>query len=140
MALIGAKALGFTLAESGAIGIIGGADGPMAIFVTMKLAPHLLPQISVAAYSYMALMPLIQPPIMKLPTTKKERAIVMETPRTVSRLETIVLTIAIGSTMNAEPFKTIKIVGLGTGSGVLMAKLMNVISGGRSIPSSDRRG
>ena len=62
VALIGAKLLGFTLAEAGAIGIIGGADGPMAIFMTVKLAPHLLPQISVAAYSYMALMPLIQPP------------------------------------------------------------------------------
>ena len=75
VALIGAKLLGFTLSESGAIGIIGGADGPMAIFVTVKLAPHLLPQISVAAYSYMALMPLIQPPVMKLLTTKRERQI-----------------------------------------------------------------
>ena len=74
VALIGAKVIGFSINEAGAIGIIGGADGPMAIFVTMKLAPHLLPQISVAAYSYMALMPLIQPPVMKLLTTKDERA------------------------------------------------------------------
>ena len=73
VALIGAKLLGFTIYEAGAIGIIGGADGPVAIFMTMKLAPHLLPQISVAAYSYMALMPLIQPPVMKLLTTRVER-------------------------------------------------------------------
>lgn len=197
VALIGAKLLGFSLPEAGAIGIIGGADGPMAIFVTMKLAPHLLPQISVAAYSYMALMPLIQPPIMKLLTTKKERDIIMEKPRQVSRLEkiafpviiavivnlffppiaplitmlmlgnlfrecllvdrlaktaanevmnviTIVLTVAIGSTMNAEQFltlKTLEITALGlvafvfgTGSGVVAAKIMNVISGGKINP------
>ena len=78
VALIGAKLLGFTIYEAGAIGIIGGADGPMAIFMTMKLAPHLLPQISVAAYSYMALMPLIQPPVMRLLTTKRERMIRMK--------------------------------------------------------------
>lgn len=95
VALIGAKMLGFTLNEAGAIGIIGGADGPMAIFVTMKLAPHLLPQISVAAYSYMALMPLIQPPIMKLFTTKKERRIVMKQTRPVSKLEKIVFPMVI---------------------------------------------
>ena len=70
IAIILAKMLGFSIAEAGAIGIIGGADGPMAIFVTTKLAPHLLPQVAVAAYSYMALMPLIQPPVMKLLTTK----------------------------------------------------------------------
>jgi oxaloacetate decarboxylase beta subunit len=197
VALIGAKLLGFSLAEAGAIGIIGGADGPMAIFVTMKLAPHLLPQISVAAYSYMALMPLIQPPIMKLLTTKKERNIIMEKPRQVTRLEkiafpiviavvvnlffppiaplitmlmlgnlfkeclvvdrlaktaaneimniiTIVLTVAIGSTMNAEQFltiKTLEIIALGlvafmfgTGSGVVAAKLMNIVSGGKINP------
>jgi carboxybiotin decarboxylase len=197
VALVGAKLLGFSLAEAGAIGIIGGADGPMAIFVTMKLAPHLLPQISVAAYSYMALMPLIQPPIMKLLTTKKERAIEMETPRMVTRLEkiafpilmtivvnlffppiaslitmlmlgnllrecliverlaktaaneimniiTLVLTVGIGSTMNADhflTFKTIEIVALGliafifgTASGVVMAKIMNFFSGGKVNP------
>ena len=197
VALIGAKLLGFTLAEAGAIGIIGGADGPMAIYMTMKLAPDLLPQISVAAYSYMALMPLIQPPVMKLLTTKEERSIVMEQPRYVSRLEkivfpvvmaiivnlflppvaplitmlmlgnllreclvvdrladtaggallniiTLVLTVAIGSTMAAENFlnmKTLLIVALGlvaflvgTGSGVLCARLMNKLSGGKINP------
>src|SRR6476469_9534563 len=87
VALILAKLTGFSLSEAGAIGIIGGADGPMAIFVTMKLAPHLLPQISVAAYAYMALMPLIQPPIMRLLTTKAEREMGMARVRTVSRLE-----------------------------------------------------
>lgn len=100
VALIGAKALGFTLAEAGAIGIIGGADGPMAIFVTMKLAPHLLPQISVAAYSYMALMPLIQPPVMKLLTTREERRIVMRQARKVSRLERIAFPVVIGIIVN----------------------------------------
>ena len=69
----GAIFLGFTEAEAGAIGIIGGADGPTAIYVTTKLAPHLLGSIAIAAYSYMALVPIIQPPIMKLLTTKKER-------------------------------------------------------------------
>lgn len=189
VALIGAKLLGFTINEAGAIGIIGGADGPMAIFVTVKLAPHLLPQISVAAYSYMALMPLIQPPVMKLLTTHKERQITMAQSRQVSRLEklvfpvviaiivnmffppvaplitmlmlgnllkeallverlaktaggglmnviTITLTLAIGSTMQADTFltfKTLEIVFLGlvafvfgTGSGVLTAKIMNL--------------
>ncbi|MBL8530065.1 MAG: sodium ion-translocating decarboxylase subunit beta, partial [Burkholderiales bacterium] len=77
VALILAKLLGFTLGEAGAIGIIGGADGPMAIFVAVKLAPHLLGPISVAAYSYMALMPMIQPPVMRLLTTKAERQISM---------------------------------------------------------------
>jgi len=100
VALIGAKMLGFTINEAGAIGIIGGADGPMAIFVTMKLAPHLLPQISVAAYSYMALMPLIQPPVMKLLTSKKERRIVMKQNRQVSRLERIAFPIVIGVLVN----------------------------------------
>lgn len=100
VALIGAKALGFTLAEAGAIGIIGGADGPMAIFVTMKLAPHLLPQISVAAYSYMALMPLIQPPVMRLLTTREERRIVMRQARKVSRLERIAFPVVIGIIVN----------------------------------------
>ena len=100
VALIGAKALGFTLAEAGAIGIIGGADGPMAIFVTMKLAPHLLPQISVAAYSYMALMPLIQPPVMRLLTTREERRIVMRQARKASRLERIAFPVVIGIIVN----------------------------------------
>lgn len=189
VALILAKVLGFTLSEAGAIGIIGGADGPMAIFVTMKLAPHLLSPISVAAYSYMALMPIIQPPIMRALTTKAERNIQMAQLRKVSRLEkiifpviiaiivnlffppvaplvtmlmlgnlfrevlivgrladtaggtllnlvTIVLTVAIGSTMSAQTFlslQTVEIVGLGllafvcgTASGVITAKIMNL--------------
>lgn len=189
VALVSAKLWGFSIQESGAIGIIGGADGPMAIFVTVTLAPHLLPQISVAAYSYMALMPLIQPPVMRLLTTKKERLIRMEQPRQVGKLEkiafpvviavivnlflppvaplitmlalgnllkevgvverlsktaangimnvvTIVLTVAIGSTMSADTFltvNTLQIVFLGlvafmvgTASGVLTAKIMNI--------------
>ena len=197
VALIGAQALGFSLQEAASIGIIGGADGPMAIYTTMKLAPHLLPQVSVAAYSYMALMPLIQPPIMKLLTSKEERKIMMKQLRYVSRLEkiafpvvmalivniflppvaplitmlmlgnllreclvvtklaetasntllnmvTLVLTVAIGSTMAADTFlttDTILIIALGlvafafgTGSGVVCAKLMNKISGGRINP------
>jgi oxaloacetate decarboxylase beta subunit len=189
IAIILAKATGmFSIAEAGAIGIIGGADGPMAIFVTMKLAPHLLPQVAVAAYSYMALMPLIQPPVMKLLTTKAERSIEMTQTRHVTRLEkivfpfviaiivnlllppvaplitmlmlgnllrevlmvdrlaktvandlmnviTIILTVAVGSTMAAESFltfKTLLILGLGliafiggTASGVIGAKMMN---------------
>ncbi|KUO68256.1 MAG: glutaconyl-CoA decarboxylase subunit beta [Clostridia bacterium BRH_c25] len=85
--------LSFTLQEAGSIGIIGGADGPTAIYLTAKLAPHLLGPIAVAAYSYMALVPLIQPPIMKALTTPKERAIVMEQLRTVSKVEKIVFPI-----------------------------------------------
>ena len=100
VALIGAKLLGFTLNEAGAIGIIGGADGPMAIFMAIKLAPHLLPQISVAAYSYMALMPLIQPPVMKLLTTREERLIRMKQSREVTRLEKIAFPIVIGIIVN----------------------------------------
>jgi sodium ion-translocating decarboxylase, beta subunit len=197
VALIGAQSLGFFLQEAASIGIIGGADGPMAIYTTMKLAPHLLPQVSVAAYSYMALMPLIQPPIMRLLTNREERKIMMKQPRYVSRLEkiafpvvmaiivniflppvaplitmlmlgnllreclvvtklsetasntllnivTLVLTVAIGSTMAADTFlttDTILIIALGlvafafgTGSGVVCAKLMNKISGGRINP------
>ena len=197
VALIGAQSLGFSLQEAASIGIIGGADGPMAIYTTMKLAPHLLPQVSVAAYSYMALMPLIQPPIMRLLTNREERKIMMKQPRYVSRLEkiafpvvmaiivniflppvaplitmlmlgnllreclvvtklsetasntllnivTLVLIVAIGSTMAADTFlttDTILIIALGlvafafgTGSGVVCAKLMNKISGGRINP------
>ena len=189
IAIILAKMVGFTINEAGAIGIIGGADGPMAIFVTVKLAPHLLPQVAVAAYSYMALMPLIQPPVMKLFTTKESRQIMMKQTRPVSRLEkivfpfvmailvnlllppvaplitmlmlgnllrevliverlaktvandvmniiTIILTVAIGSTMAAESFltyETLLIVGLGliafvggTASGVIGANIMNL--------------
>ncbi len=92
---IGAIFLGFTRPEAGAIGIIGGADGPTAIFVTTKLAPHLLGSIAIAAYSYMALVPIIQPPIMRALTTKKERAVVMEQLRPVSKLEKIIFPILI---------------------------------------------
>ncbi|EIW00418.1 sodium ion-translocating decarboxylase subunit beta [Thermoanaerobacter siderophilus] len=197
IALIGAKLLGFSIFEAGAIGIIGGADGPMAIYVTQKLAPHLMAQISVAAYSYMALMPLIQPPIMRLLTTKEERQIMMKQMRPVSKTEkiafpivitvlidlllppiaplitmlmlgnllkesgvvdrlaktvsgefmnviTILLGVSIGSTMKADTFltiKTLEIVTLGliafmtgTAGGVLGAKFLNKLSGGKINP------
>ena len=88
-AVLIALALGFTPAEAGAIGIIGGADGPTAIFLSSKLAPNLLGAIAVSAYSYMALVPVIQKPIMLLLTTKKERLIRMQPPRQVSRRERI---------------------------------------------------
>jgi carboxybiotin decarboxylase len=195
--LIGALLLGFTAAESSAIGIIGGADGPTAIYLTGKLAPHLLGPIAVAAYSYMALVPVIQPPIMRALTTQKERMIVMEQLRPVSKRERIIFPIAVtilvslmlpaaapligmlmlgnlfresgvverlsktsendlnnivviflgvtvGATANAETFlsvKTLEIIALGmfafaagTAGGVLLAKLMNKISGGKINP------
>ncbi len=91
----GATLLGFSPLEASSIGIIGGADGPTAIFVTSKLAPHLLGPIAVAAYSYMALVPFIQPPIMKALTTKKERSIVMTELRPVSRTEKLLFPIAV---------------------------------------------
>ncbi|MDF2591342.1 MAG: gcdB [Clostridia bacterium] len=87
--------LEFTLKQAGSIGIIGGADGPTAIFLTNKLAPELLGPIAVAAYSYMALVPLIQPPIMRALTTKKEREVVMEQLRPVSRMERIIFPILV---------------------------------------------
>ncbi|MDX9758255.1 MAG: sodium ion-translocating decarboxylase subunit beta [Bacteroidota bacterium] len=87
LTLLGALALGFSPDEAGAIGIIGGADGPTAIFIASKLAPHLLGAIAIAAYSYMGLVPIIQPPIMKLLTTNKERRIRMKPPRAVSKTE-----------------------------------------------------
>lgn len=189
IAIVLAKLLGFSIAQAGAIGIIGGADGPMSIFVATKLAPELLAPIAVAAYSYMALMPLIQPPVMRLLTTKESRSIVMKQSRKVSRLEkivfpfliavivgmllppvaplvtmlmlgnmlrevliverlaktvandlmnviTIVLTVAIGSTMSADTFLTyrtllILCLGLiaflgGTASGVISANILNM--------------
>lgn len=92
---IAARVLGFTAAEASSIGIIGGADGPTAIFVTTQLAPHLLGPIAVAAYSYMALVPVIQPPIMKLLTTKEERCIKMVALRPVSKMEKIIFPIVI---------------------------------------------
>ena len=91
---LGASAMGFTPTEAGSIGIIGGADGPTAIYLTAKLAPQLLGPIAVAAYSYMALVPVIQPPIMKALTTKAERQIVMKQLRTVSKTEKIIFPIA----------------------------------------------
>ena len=92
---IGAILLGFTDKEAGAIAIIGGADGPTAIYVATRLASHLLGPIAVAAYSYMALVPIIQPPIMKFLTTKKERAVKMTQLRSVSKLEKIIFPIVV---------------------------------------------
>ena len=94
-AFIGALLLGFTPEEASSIGIIGGADGPTAILVTKTLAPHLLGSIAVAAYSYMALVPVIQPPIMKALTTPKERAVKMEQLRPISRTEKIIFPIMV---------------------------------------------
>ena len=142
----GAILLGFAPAEAGSIGIIGGADGPTAIFTTSQLAPHLLGPIAVAAYSYMALVPVIQPPIMKALTTDKERKIKMKQLRPVTKTEkilfpiivTIFLGISVGATATAENFlnfQTLAILvmgivafGCGTAGGVLLAKLMNVFS------------
>ena len=100
VAFFGALLMGFTAQEAASIGIIGGADGPTAIQVTRQLAPHLLGAIAIAAYSYMALIPMIQPPFMRLLTTKKERAIKMEALRPVSKLELvafpIIVTLVVG--------------------------------------------
>ena len=188
---LGASAMGFTPAEAGSIGIIGGADGPTAIYLTAKLAPQLLGPIAVAAYSYMALVPVIQPPIMRALTTKAERQIVMKQLRTVSKTEkiifpiamtmiislllpsaapligclmlgnlmkecgvverlsktvqnelmnivTIFLGISVGATATADAFLNWQTIGimilgvtafcLGSGSGVLLAKVMNMFS------------
>ncbi len=97
IALLMAVALGFNLKEAAAIGIIGGADGPTAIYLTLKLAPHLLGPIAVSAYSYMALVPLIQPPIMRALTTEKERLVVMETPRPVSKKVKIIFPLVVAA-------------------------------------------
>ncbi|MGP0565293.1 sodium ion-translocating decarboxylase subunit beta [Nitrospina sp. 32_T5] len=195
--LIGAVALGFNLQEASAIGIIGGADGPTSIFLAAKLAPHLLGPIAVAAYSYMSLVPLIQPPIMRALTTEKERKVKMEQLQPISptvkilfpiistlvcilmlpgvapllgmfmlgnlfresgvtarlhetaqthliNIVTILLALAVGSSMTAESFltlDTIKIIVLGllafafaTAGGVLFGKLMYIVSGGRVNP------
>ena len=186
-----AHLMGFTSAEAASIGIIGGADGPTAIFLTSKLAPQLLGPIAVAAYSYMALVPIIQPPIMRALTTKKERMIQMKQLRNVSKREKILfpivvtiiialllpsaapligclmlgnlfresgvverlskavqnelnnivvifLGVTVGATATADTFlqwRTLGIMavgivafGIGTGGGVLLAKLMNVFS------------
>ena len=90
---IGSLLLGFNVMEAASIGIIGGADGPTSIYISSKLAPHLLGAIAIAAYSYMALVPVIQPPIMRLLTTKKEREIHMKTPRLVTKQEKIIFPI-----------------------------------------------
>nr|VFK22258.1 MAG: oxaloacetate decarboxylase, beta subunit [Candidatus Kentron sp. MB]VFK32653.1 MAG: oxaloacetate decarboxylase, beta subunit [Candidatus Kentron sp. MB]VFK76014.1 MAG: oxaloacetate decarboxylase, beta subunit [Candidatus Kentron sp. MB] len=201
--LIGALVLNFvpgfefSLSDAAAIGIIGGADGPTAIFLASRLAPDLLGAIAVAAYSYMALVPLIQPPIMKLFTSEEERKIEMKQLRTVSKAEkilfpitvlimtfiflpaavplvgmltfgnllkecgvvdrlshaaqneiinavTIFLGLAVGSKLQADKFLTVETLGIlalgavafsiGTATGVLMAKLMNRISGGGINP------
>ena len=95
LAFIGARALGFNAGEASAIGIIGGADGPTAIYVTQKLAPHLLSAIAIAAYSYMALIPIIQPFFMKLLTTKEQRKIRMNDLRPVSKKEKLVFPIVV---------------------------------------------
>jgi len=95
VAFFGAIIFGFNALEAASIGIIGGADGPTAIYLTSKLAPELLGPIAVAAYSYMALVPIIQPPIIKLLTTKKERQIKMTQLRSVSKLEKIIFPIAV---------------------------------------------
>ncbi|MBR4694619.1 MAG: sodium ion-translocating decarboxylase subunit beta [Selenomonadaceae bacterium] len=93
VALAGAMIMGFTVQEAAAIGIIGGADGPTSIYLSIKLAPHLLGAIAVAAYSYMSLVPLIQPPVMMLLTSQKEREIAMEQLRPVTRFERVVFPI-----------------------------------------------
>ncbi len=194
---IAASLLGFTPQEAGAIGIIGGADGPTAIWLTGKLAPHLLGPIAVAAYSYMALVPDIHPPIMKALTTEKERQIVMEQLKPATKTQkivfpivvtilvavllpsatalvgclmlgnlakecgvterlnktmqnelmnivTIFLGVTVGATATASTFltlDTIKIIamgivafGIGTACGVLLAKVMNWITGGKINP------
>src|SRR5665647_2539542 len=196
-ALFGAILLGFNAQEAASIGIIGGADGPTAIYLTQKLAPHILGAVAVAAYSYMALVPVIQPPIMKLLTTKKERMIKMDQLRHVSQREkilfpivttiivvlilpptapligmlmlgnlfkesgktlilsdtsanalinivTILLGLAVGASAQGPSFlvlATIKIVilgvaafAVGTAGGVLLAKLLNVMTGGKINP------
>lgn len=189
--------LGFDLKAAGSIGIIGGADGPTAIFLTSRLKPELLGPIAIAAYSYMALVPIIQPPIMRALTTKKERSVKMGLIRNVSKTEkvvfpifvtilvglllppavplvgalmlgnlfketgvterlsdtaqhalintlTIFLGVSVGSTANAERFlnpETLKIIALGlfafscgTAGGVLLGKLMYVVTGGKVNP------
>lgn len=97
LAFFGAVLLGFTGPEAASIGIIGGADGPIAIYLCTKLAPHLLGPIAIAAYSYMALIPLIQPPLMKLCTTDKMRKVKMEQAREVSKTEKIIFPIVVAT-------------------------------------------
>ena len=112
IAFFGALLLGFTGPEAGSIGIIGGADGPTAIFTTTQLAPPLLGSVAIAAYSYLALVPIIQPPIMKLLTTKKMRAVRMEQLRPVSKLERIVFPILVAVVVSFLVPDTAPLIGL----------------------------
>ncbi|WP_119002385.1 sodium ion-translocating decarboxylase subunit beta [Salmonella enterica] len=137
--------ISFTLPQAAAIGIIGGADGPTAIYLSGKLAPELLGAIAVAAYSYMALVPLIQPPIMRALTSEKERKIRMVQLRTVSKREKILFPVVLLLlVLVADKFlqpQTLGILllgviafGIGTAAGVLMAKLMNLCSKNKINP------
>jgi len=112
IAFLGALALGFTPQEAGSIGIIGGADGPTAIYTTTILAPHLLSSIAVAAYSYMALVPIIQPPIMKAFTTDRERKVVMEQLRPVSKIERVIFPILVTLVVALMVPDTIPLIGM----------------------------
>ncbi len=192
-----ALSIGMTPGEAASASIIAGADGPTAIYLTTRLAPHLLPAVAIAAYSYMALIPLIQPPLMRLLTTKREREVKMEQPREVGKVEriifpivvtlfcalllpaatpligmlmlgnllresgvtgrlsdtaqnglintvTIFLGVTVGATADAETFlrlETLKVIGIGlagfvlsTVGGLLLGKLMYVLSGGKVNP------
>jgi oxaloacetate decarboxylase beta subunit len=111
-AFIGALLLGFTVPEAASIGIIGGADGPTAIYVTKTLAPALLGAIAVAAYSYMALVPMIQPPIMKALTTKKERMVKMDVLRPVSKTEQVIFPIVVALVVSAILPSALSLVGM----------------------------
>ena len=111
-AFIGALMLGFTVTEAASIGIIGGADGPTAIYVTKTLAPALLGAIAVAAYSYMALVPMIQPPIMKAFTTKKERMVKMDVLRPVSKTEQVIFPIVVALVVSAILPSALSLVGM----------------------------
>jgi carboxybiotin decarboxylase len=111
-ALVAFYVMGFTAQEAASIGIIGGADGPTSIFITIQLAPHLLGPVAVAAYSYMSLVPIIQPPIMRLLTTKKERAIDMPQARPVSRTTVILFPIVTGMVASLAVPSSAPLVGL----------------------------
>ncbi|EBY8890613.1 sodium ion-translocating decarboxylase subunit beta [Salmonella enterica] len=131
--------ISFTLPQAAAIGIIGGADGPTAIYLSGKLAPELLGAIAVAAYSYMALVPLIQPPIMKALTSETERKIRMVQLRTVSKREKILFPVVLLMLValllpDAAPLLGVIAFGIGTAAGVLMAKLLNLCSKNKINP------
>ena len=114
LAFFGAVCIGFTGNQAASIGIIGGADGPTAIFLTSKLAPELLGPIAIAAYSYMALIPMIQPPLMKLLTTEKERQVKMEQNRQVSKTEKIIFPIVVSLFVILLLPSTAPLIGWGT--------------------------